>query len=135
MQHGRDHQERQQKAQKPRNQNLPQSLLAEGDEDAELEAEMLLSGRKDVRPAEGLVGPHTRRADHATTDDDLVDGSNYAPTAVGTERERERHRQERKRGYIAAGTEGNERGLRVPGVTADDLEEAAHEADEHVRRK
>lgn len=130
MQHGRDHQERQQKAQKPRNQNLPQSESDASDEDDALEAEMLLSGRGSIRPAEGLIGPHTRRADHAPAD---AEGSNYAPTAVGTERERERHRQERKRGHIAAGTEGNERGLRLPDVTASDLEEAASEADERVR--
>jgi hypothetical protein len=59
-------------------------------------------------------------------------GSQVAPTARATERERVRHEEERKRGRMAAGVDDNPRDRREPEVTREDLEEAARVADDAV---
>ena len=131
MEHGRDHDERLQKAARPRASNVPTDGRNDSD-GSDLEAEMLLSGRHALRPAAGLVGPYTRRMEAAP--DTAAMGSNYAPTQRATERELERHRLERERGRVAAGTEGNEREKRVEGLRRGLLDEAAHKADRYVMR-
>jgi hypothetical protein len=58
-------------------------------------------------------------------------GSEVAPTKQAEARERERHRLEREAGRIPGG-EGVARDTRAPGVTREDLDEAAREADRNV---
>jgi hypothetical protein len=99
MNHGRDHQEREQK-------------LAVGETD--VAAEDLEEDEEQVASA----------AD--------IDGAEVAPTARAAERERVRHREERKRGRMAAGVGDNLRDRREPELTRDDLEAAARAADEAV---
>lgn len=58
-------------------------------------------------------------------------GSEVAPTKQAEERERERHRLERELGRVPAG-EGSLHDRRAPGVTREDLEDAAKQADRNV---
>jgi hypothetical protein len=58
-------------------------------------------------------------------------GSEVAPTKQAEARERERHRLEREAGRIPGG-EGVARDTRAPGVTREDLDEAARQADRNV---
>lgn len=62
-------------------------------------------------------------------------GAEVAPTERAEERERVRHREERKRGRMAAGVGDNQRGHSNPEVTREDLEEAAKIADRTVSPK
>jgi hypothetical protein len=62
-------------------------------------------------------------------------GAEVAPTERAEERERVRHREERKRGRTAAGVGNNQRGHSKPEVTREDLEEAAQIADRTVSPK
>lgn len=96
MEHGRDHDERRQKAEAPRSQDT------------------------------------LERAADDETGAPPTEGSEYAPTAQATRRERERHRLERERGRVAGGTAGFVRDTRSPAVTRETLKEAAKEADERV---
>jgi hypothetical protein len=124
----------------PRTNNTP----GEQDEQTQIEAEMAASGRTDVVPREGLVGAHTdRRAPGAFGDEDesaeteegqepTGPGSDVAPTKLAEERERERHRLERERGRTPAGEDGHIRGVQAEGVTREDLDEIAREADRRV---
>lgn len=60
------------------------------------------------------------------------DGSEYAPTAQATERERMRHKLERQAGRVAAGTLGNLRAGRGAGVTRATMDDVAKQADRAV---
>src|SRR5207237_494952 len=80
--HGRDHDERQVKAARPRANNLP------GDESAtDLEAELSLSGRGGMAPREGVVGAHeglgreTVSAAREEGEEPAGSGRDVAPTA------------------------------------------------------
>jgi hypothetical protein len=125
MTHGRDHQEREQKIGTGR---TPES---DGPE-----AELLAAGRTHGMPREYLIGAHEER--RAPTGDELEEteaigeGADVAPTPKAETRERTRHREERKRGRLAAGTGENQRDRREPGVTRQDLDEAARIADDAV---
>ena len=134
MQHGRDHDERLHHAEHPRHQNTPREEW-----DARVEADLRVSGRGGLRPPEGLFGPVHQRAEHTTEgtlDEDTLptpSGSNYAPTAQATRRERVRHLLERDRGRVAAGTGGMLRDSRAATVTRESLDEAARLADQATR--
>jgi hypothetical protein len=97
MPHGRSHDERAQKIGRPRANNIPD----EAGWDTRFEAALATAGRTHGVPAEGLVGAFALRARHSNPDDldegddPLGPGSEHAPTARATERERERHRLER----------------------------------------
>ena len=99
---------------------------------------MALSGRNGVRPDEGLVGAQYRRAEHTTEGNADAgtapppNGSEYAPTAQATRRERERHRLEREKGHVAAGTVGVERASQLTDVSREAMREAALEADRRI---
>ena len=60
-------------------------------------------------------------------------GSRPAPTRRAAEREAMRHQLERERGRFAAGEGGIEHDVRAPGVTREDLEQAARDADELIK--
>jgi hypothetical protein len=125
MNHGRDHQEREQKISGRRTP-----------ETDSFEDEMLASGRTHATPPQHLFGAHHDRLAPAADLDEpepVGDGADVAPTPRAAERERIRHREERKRGRMAAGTGENLRDRREPEVTRDDLDEAARLADEAVR--
>jgi hypothetical protein len=131
----------------PRASNVP----SDKDEQTELELEMSASGRRDAVPREGLVGAHGARREAPARDADAGEdadaeaaeareegdeptgpGSDVAPTKRAEERERERHRLERELGRTPAGEEGLVHDRRAPGVTREDLDEAAREADRRV---
>lgn len=59
-------------------------------------------------------------------------GSDTGPTPRAQERERERHRLERELGRTPAGGQGLKRDHREPGVTREQLDEAARAADRAV---
>jgi hypothetical protein len=126
MNHGRDHQEREQKLGVGRTRNTPES-------DSE-EAQLLAAGRTRGAPARYGIGAQEGRLASADPEapEPVADGSEVAPTAKAAEREQVRHREERKRGRMAAGVGENERDRREPGVTREDLEAAARAADEAV---
>jgi hypothetical protein len=127
MAHGRDHEEREQKVSQSRSNNTP-------DHDT-FEAEMLSSGRHHGVPKQYVAGSHEeRQASGAAFDEEepVNDGSSPAPTKLAEERERERHRLEQELGRTAAGLGENRRDHRDPGVTREDLDRAAREADEKV---
>jgi hypothetical protein len=77
----------------------------------------------------------TLEDDGADEDRSPHGGSEPAPTRQAAERERIRHEEERKRGRVAGGLGDNERDRRAPGVTREDLDEAARIADEAVGAK
>ncbi|HVX96821.1 MAG TPA: hypothetical protein VHK47_18035 [Polyangia bacterium] len=126
----------------PRNNNVPK----EDDEQTQLELELASSGRNDAFPREGLVGAHSERrapsAEEGRQDDREAEGeegqeptgpgSDVAPTKRAEARERERHRIEREIGHTPAGEEGLIRGRNAPGVSREDLDEAARRADRRV---
>jgi hypothetical protein len=60
-------------------------------------------------------------------------GSEVAPTAKATARERERHRLQRAVGVVPAGEDGNRRQVRSGGVKRGALDAAAREADRRVK--
>lgn len=127
MRHGRDHQEREQRLKQNRSNNTP--------EQQSFEAELLKGGRTGGIPNQRVFGSNEERFAPASELDEaepVADGSEYAPTKQAEERERERHRQERKLGRIAAGTGENVRDRRDPEVSREDLEQAARAADEKV---
>jgi hypothetical protein len=127
----------------PRNNNVPK----EDDEQTQLEFELASSGRNDAFPREGLVGAHAERRapsqEEGLEDEDQAEageegqeptgpGSDVAPTKRAEARERERHRIEREIGHTPAGEEGLIRGRNAPGVSREDLDEAARRADRRV---
>lgn len=73
--------------------------------------------------------PKPRSTTRAGVRTALSSKSSAAPTKKAAERERLRHREERKRGRVAAGTQGKLHDERRPGVTRAQLDEAAHVAD------
>jgi hypothetical protein len=125
----------------PRNNNVPK----ENDEQTQLEFELASSGRNDAFPREGLVGAHAERrapafqevseeveAESEEGQEPTGPGSDVAPTKRAEARERERHRIEREIGHTPAGEEGLVRGRNAPGVSREDLDEAARRADRRV---
>lgn len=91
-------------------------------------------------PREMLVGAHmTRRAARRSSDveeeEPIGGGSDTAPTAKALERERLRHRNERRIGRAAAGSVGNLRDKRRPNVGRKQLAEAARSADDEMKRR
>jgi hypothetical protein len=133
MTHGRNHDERRFKAQKPRANNMP-----EDDElVTDLEAELSASGRGGVRPRQGVIGPYEERGsmrEWPSEDGEAPPqmGSTVAPTRQAEIREHERHRLEREAGRVAAGTEGVLRARQEPGVSREALDQAAQAADRYV---
>jgi len=134
MQHGRDHEERQQKAERPRHNNVPP-----GEPDVALEEEIRQSGRGGVRPHEGLVGAHDHRGAHGDTvgsaeegEEPTGPGSDVAPTKKAAEREHLRHEKQRALGVVPAAEDGHIRQQRDPSVTREDLDRAARETDEAI---
>ena len=109
MEHGRDHDERLQKAGLARHRLLP----GEDDRDSETASE-------------------AHAQERAAT---AIGGSDVAPTERAIERERLRHQIERDLGRFAAGTEGRLRDRRDPSVTSETLEPAGRLADEEVRNR
>lgn len=127
MRHGRDHEEREQKVGQSRTNNTPEA--------DSFEAQMLNGGRHGGTPNQYVVGAHTERiapASELEEEEPRGGGSDVAPTKLAEERERERHKEERKIGRLAAGVGENPRDKREPGVTREDLDEAARKADEKV---
>jgi hypothetical protein len=59
-------------------------------------------------------------------------GADVAPTKLAEARERERHRIERSIGHTPAGEDGLIHGRNAPGVSREQLDEAAREADRRV---
>lgn len=114
MEHGRDHDQRRAHIRPPRDNNTPHT-----DPQDELEAELDRSGH--ARSASG----HGQPPDPAITDN--------GPTEQAAQREQERHRLEEERGRTAGGTTGGTlREQRAPGVTREQMDEAAREADRRV---
>jgi hypothetical protein len=130
MTHGRDHQEREQRVHVRRaNQTA--------EEEGGLESDFFGEGHKRGTPPQGVIGAHTERsapAEELEEPEPVSGGSEVAPTKRAEERERERHRAERKMGRMAAGIEENLRDRREPEVTREKLDEAARAADEKVSR-
>jgi len=112
MNHGRDHQEREQKV-KARRANSP-------------EEEGLQAGRRRGTPPQGVVGAQTGRFEQPGQ---TRDGSEVAPTARAEQRERIRHQEERMIGRRAAGIGDNLRDRREGSVSRAELDEAARMAD------
>jgi len=116
------------------------NVPVDDDEQTGLEVELAGSGRKDVRPREGLVGAHTvrrgRRAaplerdQRSYADEPTGTGSEVAPTRQAEVRERERHRLQRQEGVVPAGEDGNLRQRRGPRATRQSLDAAARAADQ-----
>lgn len=106
MNHGRNHDEREQKLGLPRELEIDREVIA--DEESELEEGRAL--RK-------------------------VDGSEVAPTRKAEAREHERHRLERERGRVPSSQEDDRRDHRTRDVTRQVLDEAAREADRRVGLK
>ena len=131
MPHGRDHQEREQKIRIRR--------ASQTSEPSSFEAQLLGAGRTRGTPKQRLFGansaPGARRATPAEDFDEpepIGGGAEVAPTRRAEERERERHRAERKIGRMAAGIGENLRDRREPGVTRQALDQAARAADQKV---
>lgn len=127
MQHGRDNEEREQRVGSRRIRN---SLERET-----FETEMLHAGRHHGTPRQHVYGAHQQRISSASEldeDEPIGDGAEVAPTPLAEARERERHRNERLMGRLAAGAGENLRDRREPGVSRDDLARAAEEADRKV---
>jgi hypothetical protein len=122
-----------------RTSNVP----VDDDEQTQIEAELVSSGRSDVVPREGLFGAHRarREAIHATAEDSeplrteepLGMGAEVAPTAEAELHERLRHRLQREIGVIPAGEAGNLRQLRAPTATRASLDAAAQRADHYFK--
>jgi hypothetical protein len=130
MNHGRDHQEREQKLGIGRRRSTP--------EPDSIEAGMLASGRTHATPPQYVFGANPeRRAPAAELDEPepVGDGAEVAPTRKAEARERARHREERKRGRMTAGAGENLRDRREPELTREDLEEAAKVADAEVANR
>jgi hypothetical protein len=130
MNHGRDHQEREQKIGIGRRRS---TLAPDG-----IEEQMLASGRTHATPPQYVFGANAeRRVPGADLDEPepVADGAEVAPTRKAEERERARHREERKRGRMTAGAGENLRDRREPEVTREDLDEAARLADQEVSAK
>lgn len=104
-------------------------------EAANADSEVLGNGKARGTPHQRVFGAHLERFAPATELEEpepMGDGSDVAPTARAEERERERHRAERKLGRMAAGTDENLRDRREPGVTREALDEAAEAADRKI---
>jgi len=132
MPHGRNHQQRESHGHLSRTKNIPES--------DSWQTKLFASGRKRGAPPEGLAGPHkTRRTPTGRTASERErelapegGGSEVAPTARATERERERHARERAVGRVAAGTMARQRASVRPGLKREELERAGREADRKV---
>jgi hypothetical protein len=132
MPHGRNHQQREAHTRSTRTKNIPES-------DA-WQTRLLTSGRKRGAPPEGLIGPQkARRTPTGGTASErerelapVSGGSEVAPTARATERERERHARERAMGRVAAGTMARQRASVRPELQRKDLERAGREADQKM---
>src|SRR2546430_15304391 len=110
MTHGRDHQEREHKYRRANHTA----------ERTDFEAELRGGRRNRGTPHQRVFGASDGRFSPAAELDDaksVADGSEVAPTARDQERERERHRVERKLGRMAAGVGENLRDRREPAVT------------------
>lgn len=130
----------------PRNNNVPK----EDEEQTELEVELGASGRHHAFPHQDVVGAHGERrvspasargaADDASEsgepseegEEPTGSGADVAPTKLAEARERERHRIERSIGHTPAGEDGLIHGRNAPGVSREQLDEAAREADRRV---
>lgn len=120
MTHGRDHQEREQKYPRANHRN---------------DESVLDAGRTCGVPRQHVYGANEGRVASAADLDEnepMADGSDVAPTRRAEERERERHRVERKLGRMAAGIDENPRDRREPAVTRAALDQAAESADRKV---
>lgn len=104
MEHGRDHDEREQKHGRARHDHAQPESDDEALEAPERDAAL-------------------RRGGH---------GSEPAPTPRAAEREAERHRRERELGHVAAGTEGERKA--AGDVDRGELDAAARTADQAARR-
>jgi hypothetical protein len=130
--HGRNHQQREAHVRSSRTKNTPESQS--------WETKLLASGRKRGMPPEGLIGAHRSRRLPVGKTQTMEEretapeggGSEVAPTARATAREKERHARERAVGRVAAGTMARRRGAVRPGLKRADLEAAARGADEKV---
>jgi hypothetical protein len=115
------------------------NLPVDDDEQTRVEVEIAGSGRKDLRPREGLAGAHKVRRQPRSAplepgqgsfgDEPIGDGSEVAPTRLAEQRERERHRLQRQEGVVPAGEHGNLRQRRGPRATRASLDAAARAAD------
>ena len=90
---------------------------------------------RDHEEREQKVGSRTKTGPRSTTRSGLSGKSAAAPTKKAAERERLRHLEERKRGRVAAGTQGKARDERGPGVTRAKLDQAARAADARMARR
>jgi len=132
MPHGRNHQQREAHVRSTRTKNIPEGEA--------WQTKLFNSGRKRGAPPEGLAGAQgSRRVPTGRTttmsERELAPasgGSEVAPTARATERERVRHAGERAAGRVAAGTMARQRASVRPGVKREDLERAGREADRKV---
>jgi len=134
MDHGRDHSERQQKAGRPRANNIPPDAPS-----TDMEAEFLVAGRGGGVPRQGVVGAHEERPGYSVTgqspeegEEPLGRGADVAPTERAEQRERERHQLEKQMGRATAGQEGRIHDQRTPEITQEQLAQAAQEADRRV---
>jgi hypothetical protein len=91
------------------------------------EREQKISSRTKTKPRSTTARAGVRTA--------LSSKSSAAPTKKAVERERLRHIEERKRGRVAAGTQGKLRDERRPGVTRAQLDEAAKVADARMAKR
>jgi hypothetical protein len=100
---------------------------------AEIEDEMMSSGRTHLVPREGLVGAHPERRQGADQQPDDGLGSRVAPTRKAEVREATRHELERQVGQFAAGEAGGRlRQARSGFATREALDGIAAEADDLV---
>jgi hypothetical protein len=129
------------KKKKNRRERRTRSIPPGNDQQTQIEAELVSSGRSGAVPRERLFGPHEgrleataarNRREHGDTDQPIGPGADVAPTKLAQARERERHRLERELGRTPAGEDGTVRGRRAPGVTRDALREAAAQADRNI---
>jgi hypothetical protein len=125
MTHGKNHDERLQKVRRSRANNTPDPE----DDDVRIEAGLVAEGGGGARPRAGLIGPHVEGWGSRGA---MAAGAEVAPTPKAELRERIRHRIEREKGRVAAGTDDRLRDTRTGGVTPEDLAEAACEADRAV---
>jgi hypothetical protein len=130
MQYGRDHQEREQKVRIHR--------ASQPRDDDSFEGAWLGAGRQRGTPRQRVFGANQGRfapgEEPLDEREPVADGAEVGPTARAEARERERHRQERQLGRMAAGIGENLRDRREPAVTRGDLDRAARSADRKVTR-
>lgn len=123
---------------------LDQARQSKSREGSAFEAELEAGQRSGGVPPQYTVGGGGPRPGAVVGDeydeeevqgqDTNMSGADVAPTERATERERQRHALERDKGRAPAGHDGQLADHRRQDVSADDLEEAARDADEHVAR-